>query len=126
MAPTAISVEDETPRVQTGTGKKPLKSTGSLDSYKHFDVTPVIGTEFPETNIVEDILSSDEKIRDLAIKSKTDMTLWRIQYTDAYSAKSPKEVSCSSEPRTTSQMIFRSSLCRDSVRIAATWRRRKC
>ncbi|KAF2793928.1 alpha-ketoglutarate-dependent sulfonate dioxygenase [Melanomma pulvis-pyrius CBS 109.77] len=44
----------------------PLKSSGSLDSYEHFDVTPVIGAEFPKLQLSE-ILSNDNKIRDLAI-----------------------------------------------------------
>lgn len=44
----------------------PLKYSGSLDGYKHFDVTPVIGEEFPELQLTE-ILSDDNKLRDLAI-----------------------------------------------------------
>ncbi|KAH8673391.1 hypothetical protein BX600DRAFT_479963 [Xylariales sp. PMI_506] len=44
----------------------PLKYSGSLDSYKHFDVANVIGREFPELQLSE-ILHDDEKIRDLAI-----------------------------------------------------------
>jgi hypothetical protein len=44
----------------------PLKYSGSLDQYKHFDVTPVIGEEFPELQLTE-ILSDENKIRDLAI-----------------------------------------------------------
>jgi len=43
-----------------------LKSTGTLDQYKSFDVTNVIGREFPELQL-SDILNDDAKIRDLAI-----------------------------------------------------------
>lgn len=51
----------------TGTRlSQPLKYSGSLDEYKHFDVTSVIGREFPEVQI-KDILQNDTKIRDLAI-----------------------------------------------------------
>jgi hypothetical protein len=45
---------------------KPLKYSGALDGYESFDVTNVIGREYPEANLLE-ILKDDEKIRDLAI-----------------------------------------------------------
>jgi hypothetical protein len=45
---------------------KPLEYSGSLDGYKSFDVTNVIGREYPEANLLE-ILKDDAKIRDLAI-----------------------------------------------------------
>lgn len=44
----------------------PLKYSGSLEGYEHATVTPVIGEEFPRLQI-SDILSDDNKIRDLAI-----------------------------------------------------------
>jgi hypothetical protein len=45
-----------------------LKYGGSLDeeNYKSFDVTNVIGREYPEASLL-DILRYDKKIRDLAI-----------------------------------------------------------
>ncbi|KIX07138.1 uncharacterized protein Z518_05115 [Rhinocladiella mackenziei CBS 650.93] len=46
--------------------KEPLVYSGSLDQYKSFDVTKVIGREFPELQL-SDILNDDNKIRDLAI-----------------------------------------------------------
>jgi len=51
------------------TNRAPLKLTGVLDQYKHFDSTTVIGTEFPELQVA-DLLSapnSDELIRELAV-----------------------------------------------------------
>jgi len=48
-----------------------LQSSGSLDQFKRFDLTPTIGTELPEVQIT-DLLKSeraDEYIRDLAILS---------------------------------------------------------
>jgi hypothetical protein len=45
---------------------KPLNYGGSLDEYPSFDVTSVIGREFPTASILE-ILKDDAKIRDLAI-----------------------------------------------------------
>ncbi len=44
----------------------PLKYSGSLDSYEQFDLTPVIGREFPRLQL-NDILNDDAKIRDLAV-----------------------------------------------------------
>ncbi|KAK0619080.1 hypothetical protein B0T14DRAFT_430375 [Immersiella caudata] len=44
----------------------PLTYSGSLDSYEQFDVTSVIGREFPGLQLT-DILHDDNKIRDLAI-----------------------------------------------------------
>jgi hypothetical protein len=45
---------------------KPLKYSGALDEYKSFDVTNVIGREYPDASLL-DILKDDKKIRDLAI-----------------------------------------------------------
>lgn len=44
----------------------PLTYSGSLDQYGHFDVTAVIGREFPKLQL-SSILHDDTKIRDLAI-----------------------------------------------------------
>ena len=44
----------------------PLKYSGSLDEYESFDVTKVIGREFPSLQI-SSILNDDTKVRDLAI-----------------------------------------------------------
>ncbi|GME42246.1 Taurine catabolism dioxygenase TauD/TfdA [Neofusicoccum parvum] len=49
--------------------KEPLKLSGVLDQYESFDVTPVIGREFPNAKLKEwlEAPNSDELIRDLAI-----------------------------------------------------------
>ena len=44
----------------------PLVYSGTLDNYESFDITSVIGREFPKLQL-SDILSDDEKVRDLAI-----------------------------------------------------------
>ena len=49
---------------------KPLKYSGSLDSFEHFDVTAVIGREFPKLQLSQ-IIEDDVKIRDLAIIGET-------------------------------------------------------
>jgi len=46
--------------------REPLKYAGTLDQYESFDVTNVIGREFPKLQLI-DILNDDAKIRDLAI-----------------------------------------------------------
>ncbi|KAI4217422.1 MAG: hypothetical protein LQ351_000017 [Letrouitia transgressa] len=48
--------------------KKPLELAGALESFKYFDVTPVIGREFPNANLADWLraTNSDDLIRDLA------------------------------------------------------------
>jgi len=50
---------------------EPLKLSGALDTFESFDVTPVIGREFPTANLVDwlNAPNADELIRDLAITS---------------------------------------------------------
>ena len=51
---------------------EPLKLSGALDRFKHEDTTPVIGREFFDANIVDDLLNgenADERLRDVAITS---------------------------------------------------------
>lgn len=50
----------------------PLKQSGALEQFSFEETTPVIGREFLNVNIVDDILNAsnaDELIRDLAITS---------------------------------------------------------
>lgn len=53
------------------TDLNPLKQSGILDQFDQFDVTPVIGREFPKASLVEWLRApnSDELIRNLAITS---------------------------------------------------------
>lgn len=55
----------------------PLQLSGALDQYDHFDVTPVIGREYPTVNLKEwlEAPNSDELIRDLAITSQSSTYL---------------------------------------------------
>lgn len=72
MAPPAADVDSITvdgygTAKSNGTSlKEPLKYSGSLDQYEQFDVTAVIGREFPKLQLSE-ILKDDTKLRDLAI-----------------------------------------------------------
>jgi alpha-ketoglutarate-dependent taurine dioxygenase len=56
------------PEVLTG-HREPLRLSGALDHLEHFDVTPVIGREYVDVNLVELLRAenSDELLRDLAI-----------------------------------------------------------
>jgi hypothetical protein len=51
---------------------EPLQLKGALDQYESFDVTPVIGKEFPTVSLKEWLQApnSDELLRDLAITSE--------------------------------------------------------
>jgi hypothetical protein len=80
MAPPAADV-DLAPDVVTSIPSKilksvssesPLKYSGSLDQYKHFDVTNVIGREFVDLQLSQ-ILNDDAKLRDLAITGMIDI-----------------------------------------------------
>ncbi|OAA61706.1 alpha-ketoglutarate-dependent sulfonate dioxygenase [Niveomyces insectorum RCEF 264] len=74
MAPPAADVDLDLPKVSTVPTKalsgsklaEPLKLSNSLDAYEQFDVTNVIGREFPTLQLSQ-ILHDDQKIRDLAI-----------------------------------------------------------
>jgi hypothetical protein len=48
-----------------------LKPTGALDQFKSFDVTPVIGREFPDVDLVDWINApnADELLKELAVTS---------------------------------------------------------
>ncbi|KAK9772180.1 hypothetical protein SCAR479_11189 [Seiridium cardinale] len=59
---------DGLPELLTG-HREPLKLRGALEKFEQFDVTPVIGKEFANVDIVEWLRApnSDELLRDLAI-----------------------------------------------------------
>jgi hypothetical protein len=51
---------------QSASFPAPLEYSGTLNHYESFDVTSVIGREFPKVQLTE-ILKDDNKVRDLAI-----------------------------------------------------------
>lgn len=65
------AINDLTTASQPTQSKEPLKLNGVLDQFKSFDVTPVIGKEFPEASLADWLRApnSDDLIRDLAITS---------------------------------------------------------
>ena len=66
------AITPETPPVP----KAPLKLAGVLNQYKSFEVTPVVGREYPEASLKEwlDAPNADALLRDLAITSTHALT----------------------------------------------------
>lgn len=85
MAPHILSEEFLVPSTPITSGihvkhegypREPLKLSGALDEFEFEDATPVIGREYINVNIVDDLLNApnaDARIRDLAIISKHEM-----------------------------------------------------
>ena len=72
MSPAAVETQTVPIVTKAKPVTEPLKLSGALHSYESFDVTPVIGREFPSARLVEwlNAPNSDELLRDLAITSK--------------------------------------------------------
>jgi hypothetical protein len=70
MSPSAVATPF-VPEILPAKSTKPIKSTGSLDKFESIDLTPVIGTEYPNIQLVELIkaTNADDLLRDLAVKS---------------------------------------------------------
>jgi hypothetical protein len=71
MAPSALEPETATIPTLQKSHREPLKLAGALESFESFDVTPIIGREFPAAQLADwlDAPNADELIRDLAITS---------------------------------------------------------
>jgi hypothetical protein len=56
-----------------GPERVPLKLSGALDAFESFDVTPVIGREYPNAHLKDFLCApnSDALLRDLAITSQS-------------------------------------------------------
>lgn len=67
--------------------RQPLKLQGALDQYESFDVTPVIGKEFPTASLKQWLKapSSDELLRDLAITGRSQLQFVRSYTNPAHS-----------------------------------------
>lgn len=76
----------------------PLRPSGKLDNFKHEETTPVVGREYPDLNVVDDLLNSsdaDDLIRDLAIASEsTELRLVDLR-AHSYPFQSPSVASFS-------------------------------
>lgn len=91
---TNVVVEDNKTRA-------PLQLTGALNEYKSFDVTPVIGREFPEASLKEwlEAPNADELLQDLAVTSM--LNLWTQGCISTDDQQSHAAASSSFESRTT-------------------------
>ena len=69
----------------------PLQLKGVLNEFKSFDVTPVIGKEFPEAKLAEWLRApnADELIRDLAITSPPPLLSFINSSTDSCTTSLP-------------------------------------
>ncbi|KAL2133488.1 hypothetical protein VTI74DRAFT_2253 [Chaetomium olivicolor] len=77
-----VSVSEEALPERYENHKEPLKLSGALDHLEHFDVTPVIGREYINVDLVELLRApnSDELLRDLAITiSQRGVVFFRAQ-----------------------------------------------
>ncbi|KAF5010303.1 hypothetical protein FDECE_3553 [Fusarium decemcellulare] len=82
MAPSAVESDIPIHAKSQSQSREPLKLSGALKDYEHFDVTPAIGREFPKANLVEwlEAPNADELIRDLAITiSQRGVVFFRAQ-----------------------------------------------
>ncbi|KAL5048119.1 hypothetical protein BDW71DRAFT_205662 [Aspergillus fruticulosus] len=74
-----VEPKDDPKATASGYIREPLKYSGSLDVFKSFDVTPIIGREFPDLQLT-DTLNDDQKIHDLAITvSRRGVVFFRNQ-----------------------------------------------
>lgn len=58
---------------ENGWARDPIKPSGALDAFSYDDTTPVIGREYLNMNIVDDVLNGPdrvERLRQLAYTSK--------------------------------------------------------
>lgn len=91
MAPSAVdySTNTQVPGVKSQLMKSPIEPSGALDHFRYFNVTPVIGREYPTLNVVELIESpnADELIKELACISMVQHSigLYLVLTTTVYS-----------------------------------------
>jgi hypothetical protein len=82
MAPSATETITPVPVApgKSQTAKPWVKSTGALDQYENFEVTPVIGREYPHANLVSWLKApnSDELLRELALTSTCHLQIHRV------------------------------------------------
>lgn len=106
---------------------EPLKLSGALERFSYEDATPVIGREFFNVNIVDDLLNSDdsdELLRDLAITSEYPIALYHIHTN--IGAQFRSAASSSSARRTISRMTSKSVSSTDLDNLVASPPLQRC
>ena len=94
-----------------GLAREPLKSNGSLDAFESFDVTPVIGREFPNASL-KDFLrapNSDDLLRELSLTSSYLPRRLNLDLKSNHRRQSLNAVSSSSASKMVSMMTCRRS-----------------
>ncbi|KAG0645630.1 alpha-ketoglutarate-dependent sulfonate dioxygenase [Hyphodiscus hymeniophilus] len=87
MAPSATEVQPQVDipihvKASSQATKPWVKATGILDQYEHFEVTPIIGREYPHVNLVSLLKApnSDDLLRELALTiSQRGVVFFRSQ-----------------------------------------------
>ncbi|KAH7153606.1 hypothetical protein EDB81DRAFT_932252 [Dactylonectria macrodidyma] len=85
MSTTTTTQSETVLRTKAESNQHPalLSPSGALDKFKHDELTPVIGREYVNVNLVDDVINaknSDELIRDLAITiSQRGVVFFRAQ-----------------------------------------------
>lgn len=76
MAPSITESPIIVPEVAEKNQWQPLQLSGALADIENFDMTPVIGREFPSASLAEWLQApnSDELLRDLAITSTSPLS----------------------------------------------------
>ncbi|KAH9909639.1 alpha-ketoglutarate-dependent sulfonate dioxygenase [Xylariomycetidae sp. FL2044] len=84
MAPGVLSDDGQTSTQGVKSYPKPIPLSGALEQFKYEDTTPIVGREFLDVNIVDDLLhageDSDARLRDLAVTiSQRGVVFFRAQ-----------------------------------------------
>lgn len=61
--------------------RAPVKLSGAIEHLRSEDLTPAIGREYYDVNIVDDLMNaenSDDRLRDLALASKRHHDQWKL------------------------------------------------
>ena len=73
MLQKAPQVTDSNAEIFRQSSRKPVEVSGAIEHLRSEDLTPAIGREYYDVNIVDDLMSaenSDDRLRDLAVASK--------------------------------------------------------
>ena len=136
MGSTATETATDTPApkafytlngVEAATSKSdhciPLKLSGALKTFRQFDLTTVIGTQFENINLTEILHSSecDHVIRDIAITSKHYLLVIVIMFCPAVDLLALKLATYSDEPSHIVIPVFLQLTCEQSPSVASAF-----
>jgi hypothetical protein len=67
-------VSDASAAIFRQSSRKPVELSGAIEHLRSEDLTPAIGREYYDVNIVDDLMNaenSDDRLRDLALAGRT-------------------------------------------------------